>query len=133
MAKQKKLDNVVFMGSVSKLEIPSVLSQSDINILHNSSTTLDKYGQSQNKFFEYLASGRPILMTYKVGYSIVEGEQCGIEVEDQKPESIADAIQKICELPQETIEWFGENSKECAKKYDFKILTSKIEELIESL
>lgn len=132
-AKEKKLDAITFMGKIPKGEIPSVLSQSDINILHNSSTSLDKYGQSQNKFFEYLAAGRPILMTYSVGHSVVKKEHCGIEVEHQNPELVANAIQEICTLSKDTIEKYSENAKESANKYDFKFLTNEVISLIETI
>ncbi len=130
-ATENDLDSVAFMGRVPKNEIPNILSQSDFNILHNSSTSLDRYGQSQNKFFEYLASGRPVLMTYSVGHSIVREEECGIEIERQTPEAIADAIRKVCKLPRETIDRYGQNAARCAEKYDFRILTEKVAAVIE--
>ena len=132
-AVENGLDSVAFMGKVPKYEIPSVLAQSDINILHNSSTSLDRYGQSQNKFFEYLASGRPVLMTYSVGHSVVQEEECGVEIERQTPEAVADAIRQICGLPQETIDRFSRNAARCAEKYDFKVLTEKVISVIEEL
>ncbi len=130
---ENDLSSVVFKGKVPKKEIPSVLAQSDINILHNSSTSLDKYGQSQNKFFEYLASGRPVLMTYSVGHSVVREEECGIEIERQTPEAIADAIRMICGFPQEKIDRYSRNALACAAKYDFEILTEKVISVIEEL
>lgn len=132
LSSQKHLDNVCFMGKVPKRMIPSILVQSNVNILHNSSSSLDKYGQSQNKFFEYLASGRPIFMTYSVGYSIVKAEQCGIELSYQTADSIADAIQLICTLPKDKLDAYGNNALRCADRYDFKYLTNQVISLIES-
>ena len=74
---RENINNVFFKGRVEKKMIPSVLKSSYANILHNSSTSLDKYGQSQNKFFEYLAAGKCILQTYTTGYSILEKFKCG--------------------------------------------------------
>ena len=131
-AKTENLDNVFFMGKVPKQEVPSVLSQADVTILHNSSTMLDKYGQSQNKFFEYLASGKPILMTYSVGYSIVKKQQCGIEVQQQTPEAIADAMLTFCNLNYEKMELYKNNTLRCAEQFDFKRLTDKLINVIEN-
>lgn len=133
ITKEKRLDNVLFMGKVSKVEIPSILSQSDINILHNSSTSLDKYGQSQNKFFEYLASGRPILMTYSVGHSIVKKEKCGIEVDQQTPEGIADAMKIMCQLGRGEMENYGKNARKSSEQFDYRNLTLKLISTIEAL
>ena len=129
--RQKELTDVRFMGRVPKQQIPSVLTQADVNILHNSSSSLDKYGQSQNKFFEYLASGKPILMTYSVGHSIVKEKDCGIEVDRQTPEAIADAIETFIRMPKDRLKAFSENSSACVGNYDFKILTEQVIGIIE--
>jgi glycosyltransferase involved in cell wall biosynthesis len=75
--KEEGINNVIFKGRVEKRMIPSILKRSYANILHNSSTSLDKYGQSQNKFFEYLAAGRCIIQTYTTGYSVLDKYNCG--------------------------------------------------------
>ena len=133
LTREKQIDNVLFMGKVSKVEVPSILCLSDINILHNSSTSLDKYGQSQNKFFEYLASGRPILMTYSVGHSIVKAEKCGIEIEQQNPQAIADALKNLCHLGRDEIEYYSKNARRCAEQFDYRNLTKKLITTIEAL
>lgn len=132
-AKKEKLENVFFMGRVPKQVIPSVLSQADVTILHNSSTKLDKYGQSQNKFFEYLASGKPILMTYSVGYSVVKEQKCGMEVQQQTPEAIADAMLAFCNMDYEKMELYKNNTLRCASQFDFKQLTNKLIHTIENI
>ena len=132
-AEEMGLRSVRFMGFVPKVQVPSVLAQSDINILHNSSTSLDKYGQSQNKFFEYLASRKPVLMTYSVGHSVVKEEKCGIEVSRQTPEAIADAIEWLCDQPREVLTEYSENARRCAQQFDFKNLTDKVIALLEEL
>lgn len=129
--KQNNLTDVRFMGRVPKQQIPSILTRADVNILHNSSSSLDKYGQSQNKFFEYLASGKPILMTYSVGHSIVKEKNCGIEVDRQTPETIADAIEAFIRMPKDRLKVFSENSSACIGNYDFKVLTEQIINIVE--
>lgn len=126
------IDNVVFKGKVEKKYIPSILSQCDCTLMHNTSTVLDKYGQSQNKFFEYLAAGKPVLMTYSVGYSICKAEACGIEVEVQNPTNIAAAMEKIAGLPEDERTRMGFNARETSGKFDYKLLAEKLEEIINS-
>lgn len=120
------LDNLVFKGWVPKHYIPSILSQGYASILHNSSTELDKYGQSQNKFYEYLAAGRPILMTYSVGHSVIREYGCGIELDSQNPESIALAISSLCDLTEGEYHSYCYNAAECAKRFDYKELCNKL-------
>lgn len=124
--KSEDLDNIVFKGRVPKQSIPSILSQGYASILHNSSTELDKYGQSQNKFFEYLAAGRPILMTYAVGHSVVRKYGCGVELDSQTPESIAEAIEALCALPDEEYRNYCRHAAECAKRFDYRELCRQL-------
>ena len=132
-AEELKLTNLVFKGRTDKKNIPSLLTQCDCAILHNSSTALDKYGQSQNKFIEYLASGRPILMTYSVGYSVCKARNCGLELDAQTPEKIADALERLANMPREEYETMARNARETAKSYDFKAHTDKLVEIVENL
>ena len=112
--------------------IPSILKRSYANILHNSSTSLDKYGQSQNKFFEYLAAGRCVIQTYATGYSILEKYDCGVSAANQNPEEIAKIILKACSDDVKAQE-MGQNARKTAYKFDFTKLTNKLIEIIENV
>ncbi|HOQ02163.1 MAG TPA: glycosyltransferase family 4 protein [Acetivibrio clariflavus] len=124
--------NVIFKGRVEKKYIPYILKKAYVNILHNSSTSLDKYGQSQNKFFEYLAAGKCIVQTYSTGYSICNRYNCGICAPVQNPEEIAKAIIKACE-DEEMNKLMGENARQAAYDFDFKKLTDKLIDIIENV
>lgn len=130
--KDENIDNVIFKGRVEKKYIPSILKKAYVNILHNSSTSLDKYGQSQNKFFEYLAAGRCIVQTYSTGYSICKKYNCGISVPVQNAEEIAKAVIEAC-YNQEKNVLMGQNARKAAYDYDFSILTNKLIDVIENL
>ena len=68
---EKKITNVKYKGCVEKKYIPYILSKSDLNILNYQNADLFKYGCSNNKLFEYLASKKPVLSTVKMNYSIL--------------------------------------------------------------
>ena len=129
--KSENIDNVIFKGRVEKKLIPSILKESYANILHNRSTSLDKYGQSQNKLFEYLAAGRPIIQTYTTEYSIIERYQCGICASEQSPEEVAKTILQTCS-DEEKAKQMGQNARKAAYEFDFKKLTNELIEIIES-
>jgi len=130
--KEENINNVVFKGRVEKKLIPSILKKSYANILHNSSTSLDKYGQSQNKFFEYLAAGRCVIQTYTTGYSVLEKFNCGLSAVKQNPEKIAEIILEACK-DNEKAEQMGENARKASYEFDFKKLTNKLTEVIENV
>ncbi len=76
----ENLDNVKMKGFVNKKYIPYILSKSSVNILNYSQTQYNwSRGNSSNKLFEYMASGKPMISTVKMGYSIIEKYKCGIE------------------------------------------------------
>lgn len=130
--KDEQINNVIFKGRVEKKFIPAILKKSDINILHNSSTSLDRYGQSQNKFFEYLAAGKCIIQTYTTGYSVIEKANCGINVPVQTAEEIAKAVIRVCN-DEEISKIMGSNAREVASEFDFINLTKKLSVVIENV
>lgn len=132
-AKDENITNVVFMGKVEKRLISQILSKADALLLHNTSTILDQYGQSQNKLFEYLASGKPILMTYTTKYSIVAGNGCGIEVSNQTPRLIAQEMENLANKSKDDLLKFGQASLNTSRKFDFKILSKRLDEILREL
>ncbi|NLN49474.1 MAG: glycosyltransferase family 4 protein [Clostridiales bacterium] len=130
--KDESISNVIFKGRVEKTRIPSILERSYANIVHNSSTSLDKYGQSQNKFFEYLAAGRCVIQTYTTGYSILEKFNCGMSATRQDPEEVAKIIFEACK-DDEKAERMGQNARKAAYEFDFTKLTRKLIEIIENV
>lgn len=125
------IKNVTFKGKVEKKYIPSILKKANINLLHNTSTSLDKYGQSQNKFFEYLAAGRCIIQTYDTGYSICNKYKCGFSVKNQTIDEIADVITYV--INNKKYVGVGENARQAAKDFDFERLTEKLIHVIEKI
>ena len=129
--RRENIDNVMFKGKVDKKYIPNILSHSNLNILNYKDADTWKYGGSQNKMFEYMASGRPILSTIKMGYSIINKYNCGVEAQNQEVETLAQAIKSIYDLPQEQYQAMCHNAKMGAKDYDYDILSQKLIEVIE--
>jgi glycosyltransferase involved in cell wall biosynthesis len=130
--KEEGINNVIFKGRVEKKYVPSILTKSYINILHNSSTSLDKYGQSQNKFFEYLAAGKCIVQTYTTGYSICEKFDCGVSAPVQNAEEIAKAIITASSNEGKNT-LMGKNAREASYQFDFNVLTEKLINIFENL
>ena len=90
-------------------------------------------GISSNKLFEYLASGKPIISTVKTGYSIVEKNHCGIELQNQSPRDLADAIVYIKNLPSSEYENFCLNALNTARQFDYGLLTKKLVNVIRTV
>lgn len=128
--KRKKLDNVIFKGKVEKKYVPYILSKSDLNILNYKQAGTWKYGGSQNKQFEYLASGKPICSNVRMGYSIIRTNNCGIENNLTSIKDYADIIVKYEEMNDSDYKQQCKNAKDVAQLYDYCILADKIEEVL---
>ena len=130
----ENLVNVKMKGHINKEYIPYILSKSTVNILNYSQTQYNwSRGNSSNKLFEYMASGKPVISTVKMGYSIINKYNCGIELENSTPEELADAILKIKSMSENQYNILGENARNGAEDFDFKKLTQKLIEVIKSV
>lgn len=92
----ERLDNVHFFDLVSKATYNEVLAELDVGL----QTLLDvpgfHWGTSPNKFFDYLAAGRPVLVNYPGWMSgLVTDHACGIAVPPGDPEAFADAVEAL--------------------------------------
>lgn len=125
------LSNVHFYGRFKKEQIPGILSNADASLLTYKQVNLMKYGGSQSKLFDYLASGTPIICNAKWGYNLIERYSCGVVTEEQTPEAFVKAIRYLVELPDDEIEQMGKNSRKVAEMYDQPELVDKLCEVIE--
>lgn len=130
----ERLNNIKIKGYVNKRYIPYILNKSSINILNYSQTQYNwTRGNSSNKLFEYMASGKPVISTVKMGYSIINKYKCGIELDKDTPEELAKAIIRVKEMPEEQYHVLGNNAKNGVKNFDFNVLTNKLEDVIKSV
>lgn len=129
---EENITNVKMKGFVSKQYIPYILSKSAINLLNYSETEYNwSRGNSSNKLFEYMASGKPIISTVKMGYSIIDKYNCGVELERSTSEELAKAILRIKSMSNVEYNILGQNASDGAADFDFNKLTNKLIEVIE--
>lgn len=129
---KEDINNVKLKGYIDKKYIPYVLSQSSVNILNYSQKKYNwSRGNSSNKLFEYMASGKPIISTVKMGYSIIDKYNCGFEIEDASSDAIAETILYIKNLPKDEYTRLGANARDGAENFDFSVLSNKLTKVIE--
>ncbi|KGX89959.1 glycosyl transferase [Pontibacillus halophilus JSM 076056 = DSM 19796] len=128
------LDNVKVKGHVDRKYIPYILSKSSVNILNYSQKQYNwSRGNSSNKLFEYMASGKPIVSTVKMGYSPLQQYNCGIELENGSPEELKGAILTIKDLSSKEYNELGLNAKNGSRNFDFQVHTNKLNNVIKGL
>jgi glycosyltransferase involved in cell wall biosynthesis len=131
--KNEKIKNVKLKGYVEKKYMPYVLSRSSVNILNYSQSKYNwSRGNSSNKLFEYMASGKPIISTVKMGYCPLEKFECGLSLESDTPEELANAVMEIYKMPHDSYKKMSENAQNGAMHFDYKVLTEKLHRVMES-
>ena len=128
--KDHEISNVTFYGRIDKSQIPCILARSEANILTYKQVPLMKYGGSQSKLFDYLASGKPIICNGKFGYNLITRYDCGLVTEDQSAEAFANTVEELYKMDPEKRRAMGENARKCAELYDQPQLVDQLCEVL---
>lgn len=126
----EKITNVIFKGRVDKKYIPYITSHADLNYAHNSASPLFKYGVSFNKIFDYLAAGKPIICDFPSNFNPVILGKAGVAVESAKPRDVAVKIEEFASMSNEEYGRYCFSARKTAEKYDFRLLTQKLIDVI---
>lgn len=126
--RNNNLSHVKFKGYVERKRVPYILSKSDLNILNYVRASIFRFGASQNKFFEYLASGKPVLANNVYNYSLIKKYQCGIEKNIDNPKDYRDAILEIKNMDQKQYQKMCENAMTAARECDYKKRSKELED-----
>ena len=126
------LDNVEFRDSIPKSEVPDLMASVDACLITMLNMGLYKYGTSSNKIFDYLASGKPIIIGGNPINNIVKKADCGLSVPPDDPDALANAIITLYEMSAEERLAMGKRGYEYVKKHhDINILAEKLVKCIE--
>lgn len=130
-AKKEKLMNCVFWEPVPKIELGSILRSVDLGLMVLDNIPAFYYGTSPNKFFDYIASGLPVLNNYPGWVSeLILSYQCGSVVEPNNPEQFAEALESLAAFP-EQIGRMRHRSSELAEQFNRSKLSEQFVNYIE--
>jgi len=123
--KEKEINNVNFRGRVESKYIPNILSKGNVNVITGKNSELYKYGFSQNKFFTYLASGRPMISNREV-HNLLEKTGSGKIVKPESPSALAEGILEFYDMKEQEYSNYCINAAKLAGDYDYGKLTDKL-------
>lgn len=90
----ENLDNVVFHPPVNKARLAGLMAATDVGMQILANVPAFYYGTSPNKFFDYLASGLPVLNNYPGWLAeLIERHGCGFAVPPDDPVAFANALE----------------------------------------
>ena len=130
LTKNLELSNISYIPPVPKNQVQEILKLCKVCYIGLKDNKLFKYGVSPNKLFDYMFSSKPIIYSINSGNKPVDDANCGITVEAENPEAIADAILKLYNMTEEQRNTLGKNGKEYVLKYHtYEKITDKFEEI----
>jgi len=124
------LSSVQFFGRFKKEDLANILSESTVNIMTYQQSKVMKYGGSQSKLFDYLASGKPVINCGDWGYNLISKYNCGIVVKEQTSTNIANAIEKLKNTSEDDLNSMGKNARCVAEMYAQPNLVDKLIEVL---
>ena len=129
----KDLNNFHFIGWINKQYLQDYLGLVDIcfaGLLNIPSFT---YGSDSTKLYEYMNARKPIIHSISNKNSLVEKAQCGVRVQAEDSNSIADGILKLKSKDSETLKTIGQNGYTyLIKNNTYEVITRRWIELINS-
>lgn len=131
LCRERNLDNIQWEGPVSKSEVPDKLQEADTLFLTTSKVL---YG-SENKLYEYLASGKPVIIaTHGAHNDPVSEAECGISVDPENPVEMAEAMIRFSSMGREKLAEMGAAGRKLAEKsYSTDSMAGKLINLIHSI
>jgi glycosyltransferase involved in cell wall biosynthesis len=120
------LENVFILNSVSKDQVPDLLSQFDILYIGLLYQKLFRFGISPNKLIDYMMASKPIIKSIDSGNDPVKESGCGVSIEPENYEEVIRAVKEILSLTLEERIEMGKRGRDFAEQnHDYAILASK--------
>lgn len=131
LAQERNAFNIIFLDPVPKNEVGAVLRESDLLLFCLRSLGVYKYGISLNKLYDYLASGKPVVMAGQAINQVVEEAGAGLVVEPENPEALVRAILQIKQMSPEERRRLGANGRQYVEKHhSIEVLGEKLSQVI---
>ena len=128
---ERKLDNIKMKGYVDKKYIPNIATRADLFIGTGNSCSVNKYGISFNKLFDYFAAGKPIILPFKTVDSFVEKNGAGVEIDNATVNDIVDNIVMFKNMSKKDYNNYCECSKKMSNEFDYKHLAKILNQIID--
>lgn len=125
--KKEALTNSYFFDPIAKTALSWVLQRAGIGMMLLKNIPAFYYGTSPNKFFDYIASGLPVLNNYPGWVAeLIAETQCGIVVPPDASEAFANALIDFSKLSKTQWQVFSHRALQLAKeRFNREALSAK--------
>lgn len=126
------IDNIIFKEKwIDPKYVPYVLTCASVNILNYKQGDFGKYGGSQSKMFQYIASRKPICCNLEMMFCPITKNNLGIARNFLNPDEYAAAIYSLASLSENELVNLGNRSEFAISVFDSLYLTNQLIEVIE--
>lgn len=133
-AKAENLDNCLFYDPIQKMQLAKVVASATVGMMILKNVPAFYYGTSPNKFFDYVASGLPVINNYPGWLADMIGQnKLGVVVEPDNAKAFAEALVKMVDNPAALAE-YSKNARAFAEKeFDRSLLGGKFVTFFEKI
>jgi len=133
-ASRENLDNCLFYPPMNKADLAAFLNRANIGLMILDNVPAFYYGTSPNKFFDYIAAGKPVLNNYPGWLTdLIHEWKCGFAIQPDNPEVFADTLETAAnDLSQ--LEIMGKNGRLLAvSKFNRRELAAQFTKCLEDI
>ena len=93
------LPNLIYFNKVQRNLVQCFLSYADVLYFSVFKSKVYDYGQSANKFIDYMISGKPIIASYNGYYSMINEANCGYFIPAENVNALVNKIKELIKVP----------------------------------
>ena len=126
------LHNVTFIDPVKKEHIPALLQWFDIAYIGWHKQPLYRFGIAPNKLMDYMMAARLVLHAVEAGNDPVSEAGCGLTVQPEDPQAVAQGIRALLALSEDERLVMGQHGREyILRHHTYPVLAQKFLEILE--
>ena len=126
----KEIENISFIDRIPRSEVRNYLANINIAFTARHHSPLYDYGVAANKYYDYMASGTPILAAHHGIQDLVHKVGCGMHVKNEK-EALREGIENFLNLPEATYSEMGEKGRKAVEEFTYERLADNYLEVIQ--
>lgn len=112
----KGLSNIHFLNAIPKHQMPALLQRFDLCFLGWRASKLYHFGVSANKIYDYMYSGRPIVMVGDIRSNEISKTGCGVTLAYDDADALAKQIFEFCRMSRHERHEIGRKGKDYVLK-----------------
>lgn len=122
---------VEFRGVIPKSQVPEAMGSGDALLINVLDLPVYRHGISMNKLFDYMASGRPIVIASNARNNPVVDADAGIAVPAGDIDGFSTAMQAVLEASDdERARWGNNGRRHLEASYDYAVLAQELADVL---